>query len=602
MLNGLPFYGKWVVDAGGIVQFSDDNGNNGTGLLVYMVDTNRWAGDDIALQLECSPAGVVSPADLPFIAATLASSYFATLQATATYPDTYTEVLAVTTPQTGLQIVSQTETLGVLGSWPALGGFGWNMYENPTGGAPYSIQIIGASAANLRAGLQGGTDYSWASLAQEDYSNLQLPDASFAYADLTDTKLNGSNLSGAVFTNVVSLSGTTLDGCNFTGASFAQVDVSGMNFNGTAMDSVIVNGANFSNATFLAVSGAPVSLTNVDFRQVASIKGAQFTGANLSGSTFAGVDLTGVDFGGANLQGTSFAGCDVTVATFSTPPVFSTTQLALTVFMDATLPYSLIGLNWSYLDLTRATIVGLPANLDGLQAEWATLTGLVLKELSITGANFQSATLQNVVFAESDLSRSRFTSAHLEGDTIIPSATLTSCTLMDVDFTGANLTNVDLSNAYFYGASASLEGATILLAIFADAYLTGVNFSGVINADFQGVTFTNACLVNASFKDCNIADYLGRPTTFAGACLHGADFTGASVTGCDLFDAAVASGPGTITITMTINGVPVPLPTSYTATVGLTAGTNNTTVCPNGQRGPCTPADLVAPNPPGAWP
>lgn len=577
MLNGLPFHAKWRINASGITVFYDGNGNHGTDLIAYDVPVTGWSGI-VGLQLACAPAGAATPADLPFMAWNPCGGFFAQLQAIATYPDDYTPLWPMFGGGLGLQLMPIETYMGSLGNYPSLPGFGFYTGESAIPGGTYSIIAVAASAHDLRSGIQGaGADYSWASLNGEDYSNLQMPNANFAFADLTNTKLAGSNLSGAVFTNVLPLTGTTLNGCNLTGANFASVDISNMDF----------SGANF---------------TNADLRKVTSLKGAKFTGANLSGANFSGLDLTGVDLGGANLQGTLFTGCDLTVATFSTPPVFSTSHLALTGLASAKLNYSLIELEWSYLDLTHATIVGLPTKLDGLSAVWTNLTGQVLKDMSITGANFSNATLQNVVFAQSNLSRSQFISAQLQGDTTIPSATLTSCMLMDVDFTGANLTNVDLSNAYFYGANASLKGATILLSIFAGTYLTGVDFSGVLNSDFQGVTFTNACLVNALFKNCNIDDYLGRPTTFAGACLHGADFTGASVTGCDLYNAGVAATAGTIMLTLPINGVPVPLPTNYQPTLGLTVATNNTTVCPNGQRGPCTAADLIALDPPTKWP
>ena len=79
-------------------------------------------------------------------------------------------------------------------------------------------------------------------------------------------------------------------------------------------------------------------LTNAD------LAGATLTGANFSHATLAGADLTDARMGGVN-----FTACDLTTTKFSSPPNFATSAMARTVFSQATIPFTTLGLNWSYL-------------------------------------------------------------------------------------------------------------------------------------------------------------------------------------------------------------------------------------------------------------
>ncbi|MES2178972.1 MAG: pentapeptide repeat-containing protein [Gemmatimonadota bacterium] len=606
MLNEFRFYGKWQVRTDKVVTFTSTDGSGGpegSVLIAYDAGSAGYSGENVAVQLAWNQPGATTPGDLLYVYEAAQGGNFGVLQARNSFADGYAPISVMLLPKATTPLLNCNGNFNsALGYYPNGGfGFDYTSQQKPKG---YTLVVYAASAKDLRAKVTASTtDYSWVALNGEDYSKLDLKGANFAYADLTNTNLGGSNLAGAVFENVVSVSGTTLSGCNLAGANFTNVTISGKNLDGSTLDGATVTGASLAGTLFQVLNGKAASLQNIDFTTAKTIAGAQFTGADLSGSTFNGLDLTGIDFSGCTLAGTKFVGCDLTKATFNTLPTFSTTDSVLTEFAKATLPATLIGLDWSYLDLSYATIVNLPPTLTGLQAVWANLTGLNLTGLKIHNGTFDNATMQNVVLANADLTASSFNTTHFQGDDTTPSATLTNCMLMDCVFDNANLTNVDLTGAYLYGANASLKAATILLAIFADAYLVGLDFSGVVNADFQGVTFSGACLINANFASCNIAPYLGRPTTFANACLQGANFTGATVVGCNLFDAAVASAAGSINVTITLRGQPITQSQAYAqATLGLPAVTNITTVCPNGSKGPCTVPQLVAPNPPTAWP
>jgi len=433
------------------------------------------------------------------------------------------------------------------------------------GGAPTTIPIFPAGSIQwLTLGAAGGqlgvtsttNDYSWVDLTGEAMSGLALPGAIFSYADLTDLSLNGSAMANADFRNVASLSRTSFVNSVLTSARFDGVD-----------------------------------LTGVDF-----------TGADLTGAVFDGAILAGTQLGGTNMTGASFANCDMTTGLYSSPPLFSTSYDTPTSFAGATLDYLFIGLTWTCLDLSRANIVGLPASLAGLNAVYANLSGLQLSGKDLTGADFSNATLQDVNFVGSTLDSAQFVDAQLQGDSTIASAELSGCSLIDANFQGANLTSVEFSNSFFYGGEASVSGATLQLADFGGAYLEKVNFSKVLNADFEGVNFTNACLVNANFDNCTIRDFTGKRANFSGACLQGASFKGAQVF-ANLFNAAVAEEAGTIQVT-TLFGTPPTLqtiPIPYGKTIGLEQATNDQTVCPDNSDGPCSAQQLMGSNPPTSW-
>ena len=86
------------------------------------------------------------------------------------------------------------------------------------------------------------------------------------------------------------------------------------------------------------------------------------------GCSFRARSSLGVDLTGATLASTDFTGTDLTTARFSFPLKRSTDPDNPTIFARCTLPYPVIGLDWSCLDLTATTITGLPTDLAGLVA------------------------------------------------------------------------------------------------------------------------------------------------------------------------------------------------------------------------------------------
>jgi uncharacterized protein YjbI with pentapeptide repeats len=578
MIYGMPFFGKFQIGMDGppYESFSTSAGAVGTVLVAYVnaAGEQSYGFVPLVLQLIADVAGATAPTSLPFM---LLNASGNNLQPSGFYP------------------LCQTFQMGDAGQVLMVNTDGGGTLTEP---GMIQWQALGIAAAQSGI-VPVANDYSWADLSGESMNGIVSPNSIFSFADLTNVTLQGSSLPSSDFRNVVSFSGTNLTGATMPSARFDGAQLAGMDFTGAILDDAVFTGATLTNAVF----GATGSLQNTDFSG-AALQGADFTGANLAGAIFDSAELAGAQLGGTNLVGASFANCDLSQTLFSTPPLLSTSPSPMTSFSGATLDYSLLGLNWSYLNLSSATIHNLPASLAGLDARYANLSRMQLSGLDLQNAIFSNATLQAVTFGSSNLAFAQFDHAQLQGDSTIASAVLSGCNLMDANFTGANLTSVDFSNAYFWGSEATVAEATLLLANFAGAYLSGMNFAAVLDSNFKGATFTNACLVNAIFSNCDILDFEGKRTDFDAACLQGATFEGATVD-ANLYNAAVASRAGQLDVTIPIGTPPTPqkIRLAYpTATIGLRNATTDTAVCPDGSNGPCSlPSQLIGPDPPASW-
>jgi hypothetical protein len=187
---------------------------------------------------------------------------------------------------------------------------------------------------------------------------------------------------------------------------------------------------------------------------------------------------------------------------------------------------------------------------------------------------------------------------------------MSATTLFDANFTDAQLSGVNFSGAYLYGASASVTGATLAGADFSNAYLTGLDLSNVRDANMAGAKFDGACCVNCKFTGTTIVpDSTGGGGSFVSTCLQGADFADASLAGADLVNAAIAPPcptPGTCTFPATIeikgNPVTIHITVNDAGTILPPTATTANSVCPDHSDGPCSGAQLHAANAPRSWP
>jgi len=647
----MNFLGKFSIRASNgfvpsfIATWDPSGQTSGTAFCAYNAGGGFGLEDNCVCQLTVPPPGATAPADLWFIDFWLGAALSYVLRCGCSdrsiapifglvpqQPSQGAIFMAGTSapPNIGpvsLAIYKQRNDPESLTEW-----LGW-----PNGGAPatvtYATETLAPCAAVIASVLHNaapsGSDYSWADLSHETYSGFAMPQANFTFADLTNTLFRGSTLTGAIFDNAL-MNGTNFNGAHLEGArlsdmatfdnlvllnaflanasldgiDFTEFDFAGASFANKNLPPATFVGATLTNANFTGCN-----LTGVDFSSVKSLAGANFTNATLDSAIFQGVSsLTGVDFTGASMAGTNFSGLDLTAATFSATPSFSTDPNNLTNLSGATLDAALIGANWTCLNLASATINNLPASITNLNATSSILNGLTLTNMSLVSAIFSGAQIRGVSFASTDLTFATFDSAaNGEADDTYSAVSFAGANLMDANFSGALMSGAAFTSAFFWGGTATLDGATISGADFANAYLPGLGFGNLQQNQCLGVTFDGACLVNAVFDGADLRTNGLKPASFVKTALQGASFAKANLDGCNLTDAAVAtasSGSLQITIAIPPSTTPSKEPLQYEqATTGLEAATSIATFCPSGANGPCTGGNLVSPNAPmKSWP
>ncbi len=368
-----------------------------------------------------------------------------------------------------------------------------------------------------------------------------------------------------------------------------------------------------------------VDLTGFDLTTT-TIAGANLSGVQLPGAILAGVDLTG-----ATLAGTNFTGTDLTTARFSFPLKRSTDPDNPTIFARCTLPYPVIGLDWSCLDLTATTITGLPTDLAGLVAIGMRRPEGNFDGFILDGANFAGATLVDANFGHAKLrGKASFAGALLTGAyftcAILDQASFAGATMgglqltQAVNFSYAYVSSCDFTEANMFGAifaGATLAGGNTLTGVinlqqadFSDAYLPGTDFTG---ASLQGVKFDGAFMVECTLTQAVLtpAEQGAVSASLAGACLQAAAFQGTQLAGANLPEAAITDTPGQIMVQYygEDGNLTTPFPLRYPgSSFPAAASFSNQTICPNTStyganvdRGLTIAQMMAAPNPPTHW-
>lgn len=433
--------------------------------------------------------------------------------------------------------------------------------------------------------------------------NVQMPGATLAGVHLSGIDLSGANLSGC------DLRQTAVAGCNLAGADLSEVWLCGIDLRGTGLTNVNLSSSDLSGC----------NLTDVDL-----------TGANLTSVNFTQCIPSGMKLAGNNLTGTAFTGLDFTTVQFPSPLGQSTDSNAPTIFAQAKLPYAAVGLDWSCLDLTGATILGVPTDLAGLNAAGAVLSGRSFQNCNLDGANFAQATLDGTDFTGASLNNAVFNGANMTG------AVFTKAKLNDASFVGAALggvsqdqaaefsfayvSNCDFSQANLFGVSfagASLVGgnklsgsANLQETDFSNAYMANADLTGAVlqGAKFDGAFMVECILVNVDLSPTRDGSV---PSSLTSACLQDADFQGANLAGANLSNAAITDVAGSIPMQYyEQNGNLTPsFPMPYPAgTFPAPSSFSAETVCPNGSpysvnvsNGLSMAQMMAATNPPTSW-
>ena len=140
------------------------------------------------------------------------------------------------------------------------------------------------SRCNLTVSFGEHADFREANLRGAEMFSMQLAGADLRGADLTDARFIGdmsrARLAGAIVRNFRGAADMTNQSMGLMRSNFQSADLRGADF----------TGANLSRANF----------------SFSDLSGAIFTNAKLAGAEFPGVDLSGADLSGADLRGSTF--------------------------------------------------------------------------------------------------------------------------------------------------------------------------------------------------------------------------------------------------------------------------------------------------------
>jgi uncharacterized protein YjbI with pentapeptide repeats len=468
-----------------------------------------------------------------------------------------------------------------------------------------------------------------------DLSNAQLSDVRFRGCNFTGVTLIDARLQRAVFQDCTFAGGTFRDSwfqlADFTGQHLRDVDLTRTDFSHAnltrariercTMKGTWFDGATLSNGTFAGLTFSNCRLSR------ATLSGADFSGAVLEdcraqrakcvGTIFRGATLQVVDFSEAVLDDAKFGGenaaatfarvtlegaqlfrtdftevtLDPTNARMMHTATFGRSDDKRTRFTRAHLHDGVIGHDWSWLDCTDATFTHVGA--ERITATSAILLGVDFSGRTLSG-NFRNCDLRATSWANCNLEDASFTDGTSLGGTEdgrgaanFTGARLRGTKFNDADLTGVSFAFTDLWEAKF------VESALVLTS-FANAFAPGVDFTGIKDKQMGGVDFSGAFLVSAKFQEVHLLTEGSKAPSLAGACLLGADFTGAELFTTVLTNARLAAEPGMIVAVLRAREgrAGATYDFHYEPTVTAGAKTGAKTQCPRGGKGPCSEEQL----------
>jgi uncharacterized protein YjbI with pentapeptide repeats/energy-coupling factor transporter ATP-binding protein EcfA2 len=232
-------------------------------------------------------------------------------------------------------------------------------------------------------------------------------------------------------------------------------------------------------------------------------------------------------------------------------PAGERVNLARAYLQQAAWPYvRLAEARLEYADLSGAYLHEAVLDLayaEGANLSQARLPGASLRGFFAVGANLAGADLSLVkadkaVFNAAVLKGANLESAVLAGASFMGTCLEGAC-LVEADLSGAILKGADITDADF--TAANLEEATLAKLCLRKGTFTGARFArAILNgcdleylqlpaADFRDAKLTEACLTGSWMPDANFENARLRHAgladiNWAGACLRGADLTGAS--------------------------------------------------------------------------
>ena len=262
--------------------------------------------------------------------------------------------------------------------------------------------------------------------------------------------------------------------------------------------------ADFSGQDLSGTSFANLDLSGALF-DGAILRFCDFSGCNLQGADLSGADLTGASLEGAMLDGASLCGCLLREASLANVKARDA-DFSRCVFKDTVLT----GLEASTANF--ADVVAQEADFSGCLLDRA-----LFDRASLAGARFKGARLAGASFEQCDLHGAMFWEAHLV------EARLYFCTLDEASLVKANLARSNWLSCQ--GKSLDARCATLAGALLETCVLQEANLAGLaarecrfLSCDLLGSDLRCADLLFGALRDCRVGNCDVR-----GANLFGAD-------------------------------------------------------------------------------
>ena len=386
-----------------------------------------------------------------------------------------------------------------------------------------------------------GADFSGIKVSGLDLRMIDLTNANFEDAVMTDwtfhglgntpaSILDGANFSGATMQNI------NMKGVSARGADFSKVTLVGVQRGRTVVDLSNTNleGADFSDILF---SGDP-NAKSINFND-ANLQEVTFEDSHLPRMSCFRARMRGTDFKGATLQGMVIQKADIRDA----------------IFKDADLTDMELGQQWKLGGQFK------PFEHDMCLTEGANFEGANLNGVDLNFRNLRFCNFKGASFVNADLEGGNFVGSSFE-DADLSNANLKRANFSNVDFSGAKFRNNDWEHAHTAGAQ--LKGVVSSNPTYlpnlpegskaprlrsgkeSDDTESMVNGSksNWVGADLKGISFERLRIDGMDFTGANLEDAvfnfaeLGR-CNFSQSNLDGASFAFARIFQCNFDEASM---------------------------------------------------------------
>ncbi|MDR6496795.1 uncharacterized protein YjbI with pentapeptide repeats [Paraburkholderia terricola] len=354
--------------------------------------------------------------------------------------------------------------------------------------------------------------------------------------------------------------GHDYSGQNLTNQNFSTAppgSLKGANFTNANLQGAIFSGQDLSGASFQNANLGPSTMGSVDF-----------TGTTLNGTCFSGAVMNATDFTYANFRCTDFSDTSLIQAQFGPVQNIAHDTNCRTLFVRSAIDYHAISPeHWGYVDFTNASFrnpSGFPFSLAGQDITNAKLAGTDFTNIDFHGANLTDVDFTGTVLAHANLSNTALNGARLKGAQL-HDATLNCAQFNVYAIKGCSVPTTSDPSAAADLTQANLQRATLHSAMLDKVAMPGANLSAIdaANSSFRSTALEanenvkypanlqGANLTGVSFQNAHL-----NLVQFNNAVLTGADFDGDTLYGTDFSNSVMpgASFQGAVLEQVNFNG------------------------------------------------